>query len=106
MEHGLSYLGCTAIEDKLQDGVPETIVTLIQAEIRFWVLTGDKLETAIEIAKSCRIIEPDTLVVTLSSLSLDPKSLKIMMNQKIREIRAANSTKRPSRFRRREKPQQ
>lgn len=104
MEHGLSYLGCTAIEDKLQDGVPETIATLIKAEIRFWVLTGDKLETAIEIAKSCRIIEPDTLVVTLASNALDPKSLRTMMNQKIREIKAANSTKRPSKLRRREKP--
>lgn len=67
MEKGLCYLGCTAIEDKLQDGVPETIATLIKADIRFWLLTGDKLETAIEIAKSCRIIELDTLTVTLAS---------------------------------------
>lgn len=43
MESKLRYLGCTAIEDKLQEGVPSTISKLIQAEIRFWMLTGDKL---------------------------------------------------------------
>lgn len=90
MEKGLGYLGCTAIEDKLQEGVPETIATIIQADIRFWVLTGDKLETAIEIAKSCKIIEPDTLTVTLSAQSLDPKSLRTLLNQKIREIKKGN----------------
>lgn len=35
-------IGATAIEDKLQDGVPETIANLAKAEIKIWVLTGDK----------------------------------------------------------------
>jgi P-type E1-E2 ATPase len=56
MEQNLTYIGSSAIEDKLQDGVPETIAKLIEAEIRIWVLTGDKQETAIEIGKSCRLI--------------------------------------------------
>jgi P-type E1-E2 ATPase len=73
MEQKLEYLGSTAIEDKLQDGVPDAISNILAAEIRFWVLTGDKLETAIEIAKSCQIIQEDTLTVILSSpLSLTP----------------------------------
>lgn len=38
----LKLLGATAIEDKLQDGVPETITTLNKAKIKIWVLTGDK----------------------------------------------------------------
>lgn len=38
----LKLLGATAIEDKLQDGVPETITTLNKAKIKMWVLTGDK----------------------------------------------------------------
>ena len=41
-EKELALVGCTAIEDKLQDGVPETIATLMEAGIRIWVLTGDK----------------------------------------------------------------
>ena len=47
IEHGLSMLGATAIEDRLQDGVPEAIADLKEADIKIWVLTGDKLETAI-----------------------------------------------------------
>jgi len=47
IEQHLSLLGATAIEDKLQDGVPETIADLKRAGIKVWVATGDKLETAI-----------------------------------------------------------
>lgn len=47
LEHDLRLLGATAIEDKLQDGVPETIADLKLAGIKIWVATGDKLETAI-----------------------------------------------------------
>jgi phospholipid-translocating ATPase len=47
VERNLLLLGATAIEDKLQDGVPETIADLKKAGIKIWVLTGDKLETAI-----------------------------------------------------------
>jgi phospholipid-translocating ATPase len=47
IEQHLLLLGATAIEDKLQDGVPETIADLKEAGIKVWVLTGDKLETAI-----------------------------------------------------------
>ncbi len=47
LEHDLILLGATAIEDRLQDGVPETIADLKEAGIKIWVATGDKLETAI-----------------------------------------------------------
>jgi P-type E1-E2 ATPase len=42
MEQGLTYLGSTAIEDLLQEEVPETIEKLMSAGIKIWVLTGDK----------------------------------------------------------------
>lgn len=42
IERRLQLLGCTAIEDKLQDGVPQCIERLAAAGIRIWVLTGDK----------------------------------------------------------------
>jgi phospholipid-translocating ATPase len=47
LEHDLVFLGATAIEDKLQDGVPEAISDLKRAGIKVWVATGDKLETAV-----------------------------------------------------------
>ena len=59
LEHHFTLLGATAIEDKLQSGVPETIHCLLRAHIRIWVLTGDKQETAIEIAKACNLFSQD-----------------------------------------------
>ncbi|EDV26490.1 uncharacterized protein TRIADDRAFT_23045 [Trichoplax adhaerens] len=56
IEQNLTLIGATAIEDKLQDGVPETIANLTQANIKIWVLTGDKQETAINIGYSCRLL--------------------------------------------------
>lgn len=59
IEHDLFLLGATAIEDKLQDGVPETIQTLQEANIKIWVLTGDRQETAINIGMLCKLLSED-----------------------------------------------
>jgi phospholipid-translocating ATPase len=56
IEKDLILIGATAIEDKLQDGVPDAIASLAQADIKIWVLTGDKLETAINIGYSCKLL--------------------------------------------------
>lgn len=56
LERDLYLLGATAVEDKLQPEVPETIADLLKAGIKVWMLTGDKLETAENIARSCRLI--------------------------------------------------
>ena len=45
IEEGMTLIGATAIEDKLQDGVPEAIANLANADIKIWVLTGDKQGT-------------------------------------------------------------
>lgn len=57
IESNLTLLGATAIEDKLQVGVPDTIETLMLAGINVWMLTGDKQETAINIGYSCRLLK-------------------------------------------------
>ena len=49
-------IGSTAIEDKLQDGVGDTIQFMKDAGIKVWVLTGDKVETAINIGYSCKLL--------------------------------------------------
>ncbi|KAJ2778255.1 hypothetical protein H4R18_004702 [Coemansia javaensis] len=61
MERGLLLAGVSAIEDRLQAGVPETIFKLRRAGIRVWMLTGDKVETAVNIARSCRLIDTDAV---------------------------------------------
>lgn len=59
IEKDLMLIGASAIEDKLQDGVPETIATLAKADIKIWVLTGDKKETAENIGYSCSLLTDD-----------------------------------------------
>ncbi|SMN21489.1 similar to Saccharomyces cerevisiae YAL026C DRS2 Aminophospholipid translocase (flippase) that maintains membrane lipid asymmetry in post-Golgi secretory vesicles [Maudiozyma saulgeensis] len=59
IEKDLTLIGATAIEDKLQDEVPDTIHTLQEAGIKIWVLTGDRQETAINIGMSCRLLGED-----------------------------------------------
>lgn len=55
----LSWLsGATGIVDRLQEEVPETIEALQEAKIKVWVLTGDKQETAINIAFACKLLRP------------------------------------------------
>uniref|UniRef100_A0A8C5FSP1 Phospholipid-transporting ATPase n=1 Tax=Gadus morhua TaxID=8049 RepID=A0A8C5FSP1_GADMO len=59
IEQHMTLLGATAIEDKLQEGVPETIAILSLANIKIWVLTGDKQETAVNIGYSCKMLTDD-----------------------------------------------
>ncbi|CAK7208943.1 phospholipid transporting ATPase [Sporothrix bragantina] len=65
IEQDLTLLGGTAIEDRLQDGVPDTIALLAEAGIKLWVLTGDKVETAINIGFSCNLLNNDMELVHL-----------------------------------------
>ncbi|OTB08256.1 hypothetical protein M426DRAFT_317370 [Hypoxylon sp. CI-4A] len=67
IEQSFDLVGATAIEDKLQTGVPETIDKLRRANIKIWMLTGDKRETAINIAHSARICRPGSDLFILDS---------------------------------------
>jgi phospholipid-translocating ATPase len=66
IERDFELTGATAIEDKLQKGVPEAIDKLRSAGIKMWMLTGDKRETAINIGHSCRLIKDYSTVTILS----------------------------------------
>lgn len=66
IEHDFTLLGATAIEDKLQDGVPDTIHTMQAAGIKVWVLTGDRQETAINIGMSCKLISEDMTLLLVN----------------------------------------
>ncbi|XP_016143798.1 phospholipid-transporting ATPase ID-like [Sinocyclocheilus grahami] len=59
IERDMMLIGATAIEDKLQDGVSQTIEQLTKAEIKIWVLTGDKQETAENIGYSCNLLREE-----------------------------------------------
>lgn len=80
LEFGFDLLGCTAIEDKLQDGVPDAIDKLRRAGIKLWMLTGDKRETAINIGYSCKLIKDYSTVIILSKEKDDLLSMETIMN--------------------------
>ncbi|XP_072002006.1 phospholipid-transporting ATPase VB isoform X2 [Engystomops pustulosus] len=69
LETNLTLLGATGIEDRLQDGVPDTIASLREAGINVWVLTGDKQETAVNIAYSCQLLDQSDTVFTINTES-------------------------------------
>uniref|UniRef100_A0A3Q3VS05 Phospholipid-transporting ATPase n=1 Tax=Mola mola TaxID=94237 RepID=A0A3Q3VS05_MOLML len=71
IERNLQLLGATAIEDKLQDKVPETIETLMKADIKIWILTGDKQETAINIGHSCKLLTKNMGMLVINEDTLD-----------------------------------
>eukprot|EP00210_Caulerpa_lentillifera_P001750 g1680.t1 len=91
LEKDFELVGLTAIEDKLQDGVPYAIETLRLAGMKVWMITGDKMETAINIGISCNLITSQEGVLTLSA---DNKSEAIANLQDIKarvdELMSAN----------------
>ena len=77
LEHSLHILGATALEDKLQEGVPVAIETLHKAGIKLWILTGDKVQTAIEIGYSCNLLKQDMDVMIITATSREEARSKI-----------------------------
>lgn len=86
IEKDMILLGATAIEDKLQDGVPDTIHTLQEANIKVWVLTGDRQETAINIGYSCKLLTEDMELVVCNEE--DQISTKKFLQQRLGQLSA------------------
>ncbi|KAL8927553.1 MAG: hypothetical protein Q9208_002358 [Pyrenodesmia sp. 3 TL-2023] len=89
IEHDFHLLGATAIEDKLQDGVPDTIHTLQEAGIKVWVLTGDRQETAINIGMSCKLISEDMSLLVINEESA--QATRDNIAKKLSAIRSQSS---------------
>ena len=84
IENHLWLLGGTAIEDRLQEGVPESISLLGQAGIKLWVLTGDKVETAINIGFSCNLLDNDMDLIILKVTDDRIESVEAQLDEKLR----------------------
>ncbi|KAE9229566.1 hypothetical protein PF005_g3822 [Phytophthora fragariae] len=59
IERDLILLGVTAVQDKLQAGVPATLRLLQETNIKVWTLTGDKMETAVNIGYASALLSHD-----------------------------------------------
>ncbi|CAG8458896.1 8422_t:CDS:2 [Cetraspora pellucida] len=87
IERELILLGATAIEDRLQDGVPECIATLKRAGIKIWVLTGDKMETAISIGFStCLLSREMNLIIIRGGAYGEPGSAYEQMRNAVEKF--------------------
>jgi P-type E1-E2 ATPase len=75
LEVDFELVGSTAIEDKLQEDVGRTIHDIKRAGIKVWVLTGDKVETAINIGFSCKLLSNEMNIFILKETK--PKRLRI-----------------------------
>lgn len=85
IEKDLILLGATAVEDKLQRGVPECIDKLAQAGIKIWVLTGDKMETAINIGYACSLLRQG-----MKQIMINVDTPEIMTLEKLDDKKAIN----------------
>ncbi|XP_047272952.1 phospholipid-transporting ATPase VB isoform X4 [Homo sapiens] len=95
LENQLTLLGATGIEDRLQEGVPDTIATLREAGIQLWVLTGDKQETAVNIAHSCRLLNQTDTVYTINTENQE--TCESILNCALEELKQFRELQKPDR---------
>ncbi|XP_074912745.1 phospholipid-transporting ATPase VB isoform X1 [Buteo buteo] len=93
LETKLTLLGATGIEDRLQDGVPDTIAALREAGIKIWVLTGDKQETAVNIAYSCKLLNQRDTVFTINTENKE--TCESLLNLTLEEVKKNYEVEKP-----------
>jgi len=89
LERNLVLVGSTAIEDKLQEEVPETIIALKEIGVKVWVLTGDKVETAINIGYSAGLLNNDMVQHQVDSIEVS--EIMTMLRNINSELNKANA---------------
>jgi phospholipid-translocating P-type ATPase (flippase) len=87
IEKELDLVGTTAIEDKLQENVPQTIELLSKAGIKLWVLTGDKQETALNIGYACSLLHSHMGLFTFDDCT--PATIRHALEKYVHDVEAA-----------------
>ncbi|XP_036279516.1 phospholipid-transporting ATPase VB isoform X3 [Pipistrellus kuhlii] len=95
LENQFTLLGATGIEDRLQEGVPDTIAALREAGIQIWVLTGDKQETAVNIAYSCRLLDQTDTVYSINTESQE--TCESILSCALEEVKQFHGPRKPER---------
>lgn len=93
LENQLTLLGATGIEDRLQEGVPDTIAALREAGIQLWVLTGDKQETAVNIAYACRLLDQTDTVYSIHTENQE--TCESILNCALEEVKQFHEPQKP-----------
>uniref|UniRef100_A0A8C1YRS3 Phospholipid-transporting ATPase n=1 Tax=Cyprinus carpio TaxID=7962 RepID=A0A8C1YRS3_CYPCA len=89
IEKDMMLIGATAVEDKLQDGVTQTLEQLAKAEIKIWVLTGDKQETAENIGYSCNLLREEMNEVFVVAANSPEEVRQELSNMELEFLRTA-----------------
>ncbi|XP_054424568.1 phospholipid-transporting ATPase VB [Pteronotus mesoamericanus] len=95
LENQLTLLGATGIEDRLQEGVPDTVAALREAGIQLWVLTGDKQETAVNIAYACRLLDQTDTVYSINTENQE--TCESILDCALEEIKQFHGPQKPGR---------
>mmetsp|Transcript_12214 Transcript_12214/g.12637 ORF Transcript_12214/g.12637 Transcript_12214/m.12637 type:complete len:445 (-) Transcript_12214:41-1375(-) len=85
IENGITLLGVTALEDKLQDEVTSCLNSFIESGISVFMLTGDKLDTAETIGYSCKLFKEDTEVFKVKA-ETNPEDMKAKLTEILEEM--------------------
>ena len=97
MEHSFEVSGSTAIEDRLQKGVPDAIAHIRKAGIKLWVLTGDKIETALDVGFSSGLLDDTSQYHVIDRITELDKYVKasalIVSGDALAQIMASQSLK-------------
>lgn len=96
LETNLDFVGCTAVEDRLAEGVPETITLLQRAHMTVWMLTGDKRETAVSVGRAAGLVPQDGRLLNLHNLNSSDEfqtALRVLLRewQRLPELSANGS---------------
>ena len=85
IENDLFLIGTTIVEDKLQENVPETIKKMRIANIKVWMLTGDKMNTAYNIGLSCNLINKDMKIFNICGIEVKKNEKFEVINKEERD---------------------
>ena len=91
IENNFKLIGSTAIEDELQDNVDDIINYMISTGMRVWMLTGDKLDTAKNIAISCKLFQKGMKIIEIQEhLSKDKLKNELLSKLKDEDFKDEN----------------
>ena len=85
IENELYLIGTTIVEDKLQENVPETIKKLRISNIKVWMLTGDKMNTAYNIGLSCNLINKEMKIFSICGIEVKKNENLEIINKNERD---------------------
>lgn len=91
IEKDLTFIGATGVEDRLQDSVVDTIESLYKANIRVWMLTGDRFETAVSTAFLAGMIDNETKQLNLLKADFAEISTSLAFYDKLTSDSLKNS---------------